>query len=185
DDPKQHYQPAIDSLNRVIRFLENILNVIESEQADKKDQIEKISGYLREGGKGMEESLARNFSILHPENETMKADLARRFHYLMQSFALYRSDLRKSDFRETESSKEEYEYLRKGLPQLLERLKHMITYNRYTNWKKQNKIDELNGYLQDAFGHDTPIKESRLIQVKSLWHHSSIKKKNCKKLQNK
>lgn len=157
DDLTQRYQPAIDSLNQIVRFLESIIAALEDGQADRKSQIEKTGRYLREGGKEMEESLARNFSILHQKNETMKADLTRRFHYLMHSLALYRSDLRSSDFRETEDSKKEYEYLRSGLPQLIERLKYMITYNRYTDWKEQKRIEELNGYLQDAFGQDTPI----------------------------
>src|SRR5690606_33595935 len=42
----------------------------------------------------------------------------------------------------------------------MEKLTYMITYHQHTNWDKQKKIDELNGYLQDAYGTNTPIQFS-------------------------
>lgn len=50
----------------------------------------------------------------------------------MQSLALYRSDLRKADFKPTNSSEEELIYLRKKLPELIEHLKNLASWRKAT-----------------------------------------------------
>ena len=134
----------------------------------------------------METQLERNFSMLHPQKQTMKVDLVRRFHFIMQSLALYRSDLRSSGYLQTTSSEKEYQYLTTNLSSLIEQLEHMTTFHQHTDWDKQAKIDELNGYLHDAYGNDPPIRFSlegiSSKEVKSLsWEDIKIMIVNRKK----
>src|SRR5690606_23545950 len=97
------------------------------------------------------------FNILHPENETMKIDCVRRFHLILQSLAIYRSDISDPNYEESENFELEQKYLKTHIPELIERLTEMTRYHKFTDWKKQKKMDELNGYLQNAYGNDPPI----------------------------
>lgn len=148
---KKEARYATDSLKLTVRFLEDILHTVKDSITKAERKAEKIREYVWRG-REMEELLARNFSRLHPENETMKTELVSSFHFIMQSLALYRSDL-----KENNDPQKEYSYLPQNIPKLVERLQYMTTYHKYTDWDKQKKIDELNGYLQDAYGNDAPI----------------------------
>lgn len=151
-----------DSLKQVVHFLENVLQSVEKSKNDAEKQVAIMGSYIKDAQK-METTLGNNFSILHPKNETFKTELTRQFHFIMQSVALYRSDLRSTNFTSTENTNRELKYLTDQIPKLMEKLNYMTTYHPITDWDKQKKIDEideLNGYLQDAYGNPTPIQFS-------------------------
>jgi hypothetical protein len=120
---------ATDSLQQIIRFSEDLLRTVKNAKTNAEKQVEKMRDYLWNGSDA-EAVLARNFSRLYPKNETMKNDLVQRFHFIMHSLALYRADLRNAGYRETGSSKKEYEYLVSRIPAFVNRLKHIITNHR-------------------------------------------------------
>jgi hypothetical protein len=153
------YDRATDSLKQVVHFLENLLQSVEKSKNDAEKQVAIMGRYIKDAQK-METTLGNNFGMLHPKNETFKTELTRQFHFIMQSVALYRSDLRSTNFTSTENTNRELKYLTDQIPQLMEKLTYMITYHQHTDWDKQKKIDELNGYLQDAYGTNTPIQFS-------------------------
>lgn len=153
------YDRATDSLKQVVHFLENLLQSVEKSKNDAEKQVAIMGPCIKDAQK-METTLGNNFSMLHPKNETFKTELTQQFHFIMQSVALYRSDLRSTNFTSTENTNRELKYLTDQIPQLMEKLTYMITYHQHTDWDKQKKIDELNGYLQDAYGNNTPIQFS-------------------------
>lgn len=149
---------AVDSLKQTVQYLEDMYEIVENSEIGVEIKQEKIREFIRRGTK-MEKILERNFSILHPENETMKTDCVRRFHFILQSLVLYRSDIGEPNYLESENFQTEYNYLKSHIPALIKRLREMMTYHnhRYTDWNKQKKMDELNGFLQNAYGNEPPV----------------------------
>lgn len=147
---------AVDSLKQTVQFLEDMFEIIENSENDVAIQQEKIREFIRRGTE-QEELLERNFSILHPDNESMRNDCVKRFHFILQSLVLYRSDIGEPNYLESENFQTEYNYLKSHIPALIERLREMMTYHRYTDWNKQKKMDELNGFLQNAYGNEPPV----------------------------
>lgn len=147
---------AVDSLQQTVQYLEDIYEIVENSEIGVEIKQEKIREFIRRGTK-MEKILERNFSILHPENETMKTDCVRRFHLILQSLVIYRSDISDPNYEESENFELEQKYLKTHIPELIERLTEMTRYHKFTDWNKQKKMDELNGFLQNAYGNEPPV----------------------------
>jgi hypothetical protein len=111
---------ATDSLKQVVHFLENLLQSVEKSKNDAEKQVAIMGRYIKDAQK-METTLGNNFSMLHPKNETFKTELTRQFHFIMQSVALYRSDLRSTNLTSTENTNRELKYLTDQIPKLMEK----------------------------------------------------------------
>ena len=113
--------------------LKQLLRIVQNTGTDLKAHADRVREFMRLGTREREERLAYHINRLQPANETMKKDLLQQFRFIMQSLALYRSDLRKADFKPTESSEEELIYLRKKLPELIESLKNLASLRKATD----------------------------------------------------
>ncbi len=124
---------AADSLQQLTDTLQRLLHIVQNTGTDLKAHADRVREFMRLGTREREERLAYHINRLQPANETMKKDLLQQFRFIMQSLALYRSDLRKADFKPTESSEEELIYLRKKLPELIESLKNLASLRKATD----------------------------------------------------
>ncbi len=177
---------AINNLNQIIQFLENIKYSVENSIIFTEQEVEKMSEYIREGQK-MQILFVDNLSVLHPDKTTLKSDLTQQFHFILQSLALYRSDLRNADVKATDSNNKEFDYLINRIPSLIANLKILTPDYKNLDWVN-NKIDELNDYLQAAYGNDAPIHFSIegifSENVKSI-HWSDVKNMSVNRNENK
>jgi hypothetical protein len=145
----------MDKLKQVVPFLEDVLNSLKNSKIHTEQEIKKIRTYIGEGSK-MEKLLKEYLTNIHPDNETLNAELTSQFRLIMQSLILYRSDIYNANYESSESSKIELNYLLHQIPSLLYRLRMLEPKDRNILWAML-KIDELNGYLQAAYGNDPPI----------------------------
>src|SRR5690606_39304087 len=146
---------ATNNLNQTIQYLENLLHSLESSKIHPEQQIKKIDTYISEGQR-IQTLFSDHFSALYPDKATLKDDLTQQFRHILLSLALYRSDIQTNNFKATESSQKEYDYLINRIPSVITILKMLIPVNENLVWVI-HKMDELNGYLQTAYGSDAPI----------------------------
>lgn len=113
-------QRAIDNLFQVKDYLLEIKNVINSNNMNGRQQYEQIATILRSASgkeKQLEVSLKEIIPIKHPDYKTMTAD----FHWIIQSAALYRSDLMNNGYKRDRKNQESI-YLNQKIPGLVSML---------------------------------------------------------------
>jgi small-conductance mechanosensitive channel len=134
-------------VKEVISYLQAILQTIENSNLVLQRKATLLREYISEGNK-KENLLQLNLKKILPKDESLQKTILNQFHFLLQSVALYRSDLKGANFTETESSSKEYEYLKKHTPELINRLHAILEYQEAkvsnlleTTDSKTNQID--------------------------------------------
>ncbi|WAC40044.1 hypothetical protein [Pedobacter sp. SL55] len=125
----------VDSLMAIKNYLLTIKEVINAKEFAIKHKIEKLDSLIKIGV--LQESRFKKY-LSKEANKNETENLIRQFHFIVQSAAIYKMDVKQAGFVINASSLGEIKYMNQHIPPLVDKI------NYYAKWSKQKFEKSLN-----------------------------------------
>ncbi len=125
----------VDSLMAVKNYLLTIKEVVNSKNLTMKHKITKLDSLIKIGN--LQESRFKKY-LSREINDKETENLLSQFHFIVQSAAIYKSDVKQAGFVIKANSLGEIKYMNQHIPPLVDKI------NYYAKWSKQKFEKSLN-----------------------------------------